>query len=204
MTCPPNIPGEGHRRYDSCVDNTTNPSIFVVFDRNQCYPEYLIAYQSKSTTTTAAVVQNTYQAATNANQSVLRRTTHHASTVHNRSSPLQSQSQSIGAASKYYPPPSPSSTPVSPVNSYNQFQNRSQNQTSVSSIKSTASTADANSSSVANLPAVGISNASTNATGGSLQRTSSIRSRAVSQNAYFFDNPRSNIAGRKKNGCTIQ
>lgn len=48
MTCPPKIPGEGHRRYDSCVDNTTNPSIFVVFDRNQCYPEYLISYKDKS------------------------------------------------------------------------------------------------------------------------------------------------------------
>uniref|UniRef100_K1QZ96 TCDD-inducible poly [ADP-ribose] polymerase n=1 Tax=Magallana gigas TaxID=29159 RepID=K1QZ96_MAGGI len=47
MTCPPKIPGEGHRRYDSCVDNTTNPSIFVVFDRNQCYPEYLISYKDK-------------------------------------------------------------------------------------------------------------------------------------------------------------
>ena len=77
------IPGEGHRRYDSCVDNTTYPSIFVVFDRNQCYPEYLIAYQSKSTTTTAAAVQSTYQAVTNANQSVLGRTRRHTSIVNN-------------------------------------------------------------------------------------------------------------------------
>ncbi|XP_061188765.1 protein mono-ADP-ribosyltransferase PARP12-like [Saccostrea echinata] len=48
MTCPPIIPGEGHKRYDSCVDDVTNPSIFVVFDRNQCYPEYLIAYKDIS------------------------------------------------------------------------------------------------------------------------------------------------------------
>ncbi|XP_061188767.1 protein mono-ADP-ribosyltransferase PARP12-like [Saccostrea echinata] len=45
ITCPPIIPGKGHKRYDSCVDDVTNPSIFVVFDRNQCYPEYLIAYK---------------------------------------------------------------------------------------------------------------------------------------------------------------
>ncbi|XP_062581135.1 protein mono-ADP-ribosyltransferase PARP12-like [Saccostrea cucullata] len=45
VTCPPTIPGKGHKRYDSCVDDVTNPSIFVVFDRNQCYPEYLIAYK---------------------------------------------------------------------------------------------------------------------------------------------------------------
>lgn len=80
MTCPPNIPGEGHRRYDSCVDKTSNPSIFVVFDRNQCYPEYLIAYQSKSTKKTAAAVQNRYQAVTNVDQSVLGRTTRHTGT----------------------------------------------------------------------------------------------------------------------------
>ncbi|XP_061188764.1 uncharacterized protein LOC133196934 [Saccostrea echinata] len=47
MKCPPNIPGEGHKRYDSCVDNMANPTIFVVFDRNQSYPEYLIAYKEK-------------------------------------------------------------------------------------------------------------------------------------------------------------
>uniref|UniRef100_K1P6C4 Poly [ADP-ribose] polymerase 12 n=1 Tax=Magallana gigas TaxID=29159 RepID=K1P6C4_MAGGI len=47
IACPPNIPGEGHKRFDSCVDNETNPSIFVVFDRNQSYPEHLIAYRGK-------------------------------------------------------------------------------------------------------------------------------------------------------------
>jgi poly [ADP-ribose] polymerase 7/11/12/13 len=47
LVCPPNIPGEGHKRYDSCVDDTTNPSIFIVFDRNQSYPEHLIAYRER-------------------------------------------------------------------------------------------------------------------------------------------------------------
>jgi hypothetical protein len=28
--------------YDSAVDDTENPSIFVTFDDHQCYPEYLI------------------------------------------------------------------------------------------------------------------------------------------------------------------
>ena len=31
-------------RYDSCVDNTDNPKIFVVFEFDQCYPEYIISY----------------------------------------------------------------------------------------------------------------------------------------------------------------
>ncbi|KAH9518840.1 hypothetical protein Btru_006378 [Bulinus truncatus] len=32
--------------YDSCVDSLESPKIFVVFDSNQCYPEYLIEYTS--------------------------------------------------------------------------------------------------------------------------------------------------------------
>ncbi|KAK3706420.1 hypothetical protein QZH41_018634, partial [Actinostola sp. cb2023] len=31
--------------YDSCVNDEVNPSIFVVFDNNQAYPEYLITYR---------------------------------------------------------------------------------------------------------------------------------------------------------------
>ena len=32
--------------YDSCVDNKLNPTIFVVFDTDQFYPEYIIKYSS--------------------------------------------------------------------------------------------------------------------------------------------------------------
>lgn len=31
-------------KYDSCVDKTNNPEIFVVFQDDQSYPEYLIEY----------------------------------------------------------------------------------------------------------------------------------------------------------------
>lgn len=34
------------RLYDSRVDNISNPTIFVVFDRNHFYPEYVIQYSS--------------------------------------------------------------------------------------------------------------------------------------------------------------
>lgn len=30
--------------HDSCVDNTLYPRIFVVFDSNQIYPEYVLEY----------------------------------------------------------------------------------------------------------------------------------------------------------------
>jgi len=36
--------------YDSCVDNQSNPSIFVVFDTDQFYPEYVIEYSTTSQT----------------------------------------------------------------------------------------------------------------------------------------------------------
>ncbi|XP_052082745.1 uncharacterized protein LOC127720278 isoform X2 [Mytilus californianus] len=44
---PPEIPGQVHKLYDSCVDKVEDPQIFVVFDRNQCYPEYIIMYTDK-------------------------------------------------------------------------------------------------------------------------------------------------------------
>lgn len=45
---PPNInPADSlhGRKYDSCVDNVHNPSIYVIFDTAQCYPEYTIEYR---------------------------------------------------------------------------------------------------------------------------------------------------------------
>lgn len=30
--------------YDSCVDDVSNPKLFVTFERCQAYPEYLIEY----------------------------------------------------------------------------------------------------------------------------------------------------------------
>ena len=31
--------------YDSCVDNESQPKIFVIFNDEQCYPSYLIKYR---------------------------------------------------------------------------------------------------------------------------------------------------------------
>uniref|UniRef100_A0A8C8AI52 Poly(ADP-ribose) polymerase family member 12 n=1 Tax=Otus sunia TaxID=257818 RepID=A0A8C8AI52_9STRI len=35
---------DNQKFYDSCVNNSSNPSIFVIFERHQIYPEYLIEY----------------------------------------------------------------------------------------------------------------------------------------------------------------
>ncbi|XP_046551754.1 uncharacterized protein LOC124261477 [Haliotis rubra] len=45
-TRPP--PRKGHVLYDSCVNDINNPSIFIIFERNQCYPEYLVEYRDGS------------------------------------------------------------------------------------------------------------------------------------------------------------
>ena len=42
---PPINPAQRHGDlYDSCVNSLDQPKIFVVFDTDQCYPEYVIAY----------------------------------------------------------------------------------------------------------------------------------------------------------------
>uniref|UniRef100_A0A4W2GKI1 Poly [ADP-ribose] polymerase n=1 Tax=Bos indicus x Bos taurus TaxID=30522 RepID=A0A4W2GKI1_BOBOX len=41
---PPSKDGSYVNLYDSCVDDTWNPRVFVVFDANQIYPEYLIDF----------------------------------------------------------------------------------------------------------------------------------------------------------------
>ena len=41
---PPRDPSRPEVLYDSVVDQISNPSIFVVFYDNQCYPEYLITF----------------------------------------------------------------------------------------------------------------------------------------------------------------
>ncbi|KAM9467840.1 protein mono-ADP-ribosyltransferase PARP12-like [Clarias gariepinus] len=47
-TRPPSKDGGDTIYYDSCVNNVQNPSIFVVFEKHQIYPEYLITYTDGS------------------------------------------------------------------------------------------------------------------------------------------------------------
>ncbi|XP_066579945.1 protein mono-ADP-ribosyltransferase PARP12 [Amia ocellicauda] len=46
---PPYKPGSTTSMYDSCVNDPGNPSIFVVFEKDQVYPEYLIYYTEVTT-----------------------------------------------------------------------------------------------------------------------------------------------------------
>ncbi|XP_055979999.1 protein mono-ADP-ribosyltransferase PARP12 [Sorex fumeus] len=41
---PPAREGQSNLFYDSCVNSVTDPSIFVIFEKHQAYPEYVIHY----------------------------------------------------------------------------------------------------------------------------------------------------------------
>lgn len=41
---PPAKEGQGTVLYDSCVNSVSDPSIFVIFEKHQAYPEYVIQY----------------------------------------------------------------------------------------------------------------------------------------------------------------
>ncbi|NXN99198.1 PAR12 polymerase, partial [Rhinopomastus cyanomelas] len=43
---PPARPGNSNRLYDSCVDDPADPSIFVIFEKHQIYPAYILEYSS--------------------------------------------------------------------------------------------------------------------------------------------------------------
>ncbi len=44
MMRPPNLPGSQFELYDSTVNDVSKPSIYVVYDKAQCYPQHLILY----------------------------------------------------------------------------------------------------------------------------------------------------------------
>ncbi|KAM9824537.1 protein mono-ADP-ribosyltransferase PARP12 [Neosynchiropus ocellatus] len=48
---PPAKVGSSAEFYDSCVDQPLNPSIFVIFEKHQIYPEYLIQYKRSTSST---------------------------------------------------------------------------------------------------------------------------------------------------------
>ncbi|ELU13601.1 hypothetical protein CAPTEDRAFT_185544 [Capitella teleta] len=45
---PPTKSSPGGKAYNSCVNDSSNPSIYVIFERAQTYPEYLINYTKNS------------------------------------------------------------------------------------------------------------------------------------------------------------
>ncbi|NWR69306.1 PAR12 polymerase, partial [Centropus unirufus] len=45
---PPPRSGNSNRLYDSCVNDPTDPSIFVIFEKHQIYPAYILEYSSNT------------------------------------------------------------------------------------------------------------------------------------------------------------
>ncbi|KAJ1166173.1 hypothetical protein NDU88_006582 [Pleurodeles waltl] len=47
-TRPPSKPSNQRMAYDSCVDNEYDPSIFVIFEKLQVYPDYVLEYKQNA------------------------------------------------------------------------------------------------------------------------------------------------------------
>ncbi len=47
LRTPPKRSSKGAHLYDSVTDKTKNPTMFVIFNDVQAYPEYLITFQKK-------------------------------------------------------------------------------------------------------------------------------------------------------------
>ncbi|XP_066854098.1 protein mono-ADP-ribosyltransferase PARP12-like isoform X2 [Anser cygnoides] len=45
---PPPRPGSPNRLYDSCVNDPEDPSIFVIFEKYQIYPAYILEYRTET------------------------------------------------------------------------------------------------------------------------------------------------------------
>lgn len=59
---PPSKDGGDINFYDSCVDNVHQPSIYVVFDKPQIYPEYLLEYRDNDFPSVPGTSTNSYLA----------------------------------------------------------------------------------------------------------------------------------------------
>ncbi|XP_033113107.1 uncharacterized protein LOC117113785 isoform X1 [Anneissia japonica] len=129
--------------YDSCVDNASKPNIFVIFDNQQIYPEYLITYSIQQFYGSGAyqtVYSNTNQQWSNPNsaQSPHNSGNHQASNQFNTLPFRKFLRSVVGAYQTVYSNTNqqwsnPNST-QSPHSSVNQFQNF---WTSIKSIKNT-------------------------------------------------------------------
>lgn len=55
---PPAKENQGNVFYDSCVNSMSDPSIFVIFEKHQVYPEYIIQYTSSKPLAGASTLFN--------------------------------------------------------------------------------------------------------------------------------------------------
>lgn len=95
---PPEIPGSQYELYDSCVNDVVDPKIFVVFDKNQFYPDYLIHYQDLTDnvkSSTHPLASQTAQNRTRISSSLSDPT----STVHQTVRPTSSTGKSVYSSS---------------------------------------------------------------------------------------------------------
>lgn len=89
---PPCKDKRGISLFDSCVDSIANPSIYVIFERQQIYPEYLLQYKLPKSGASAAPVGGCGGGAA-ASGSATAATSQFSLTAHKGSTPQQSPLQ---------------------------------------------------------------------------------------------------------------
>ncbi|XP_066525382.1 protein mono-ADP-ribosyltransferase PARP12-like [Hoplias malabaricus] len=109
---PPSKDGGDTIFYDSCVNNLNNPSIFVVFEKHQIYPEYLIEYCEESSAYSSS---HTYYYPSNT------AAVNRASTAHTSWSSTGTRTTATASASTYRQTPAaaPAYQPTPATASYN-------------------------------------------------------------------------------------
>ncbi|XP_071371281.1 protein mono-ADP-ribosyltransferase PARP12-like [Centroberyx affinis] len=111
---PPSKDSGDTRFYDSCVDNIRDPSIFVVFEKHQIYPEYLLQYKKTSN----PLRWYNGAASVPAPAAVPPRGPYPSlgTSVPRPSRPVPLPSTPVSTSiSQYHPPSAPVSTPIKPV-----------------------------------------------------------------------------------------
>ncbi|XP_078138058.1 protein mono-ADP-ribosyltransferase PARP12-like [Centroberyx gerrardi] len=106
---PPSKDGGDTRFYDSCVDDVRDPSIFVMFEKHQIYPEYLLQYKEK----TSNLFHWSYGAASAPAAAPVPPLSRPYPTL---GTPVAQPSTPVSPpVSQYRPPSAPVSTPLKPV-----------------------------------------------------------------------------------------
>ncbi|XP_072528750.1 protein mono-ADP-ribosyltransferase PARP12-like [Salminus brasiliensis] len=109
---PPSKDGGDTVFYDSCVNDIRNPSIFVVFEKHQIYPEYLIQYREAHTSYSSSPTYHYPAAVNRASYTQTARPSAAATTatsVWPTTAPASTYQYTTAATSTYKPTPTPRS-----------------------------------------------------------------------------------------------
>uniref|UniRef100_A0A8C7XW56 Si:ch73-252i11.1 n=1 Tax=Oryzias sinensis TaxID=183150 RepID=A0A8C7XW56_9TELE len=196
---PPSKDGGDVNFYDSCVNNVQNPSIFVVFDKPQIYPEYLIQYR-----TTHPLVSMASQASLSTQGP--KPTMPPKPTVHHSSSASVSSNPSpYHHSSSMYHSSTSSTRPTSSFQNTASLYGASASSyaSSTSSTRPTASSSSQNTASLYGASASSYASSSTSSTSSSTLFQTSPVHQPFQDSSTFSTIPRAKPVKRQQDSCVV-